>query len=76
MRSAWEGYAADLLGKPIMIAAPEGTISGTALGIDHDGALLVQLVQEGQEEQGGQPGDIRRVLAGDVTVVGGYRKTD
>lgn len=76
VRSAWEGYAADLLGKPIMIAAPEGTISGTALGIDHDGALLVQLVQEGQEEQGGQPGDIRRVLAGDVTVVGGYRKTD
>ncbi len=76
VRSAWEGYAADLLGKPIVIAAPEGTIAGTALGIDQDGALLVQLVREGQEEQAGQPGAIRRVLAGDVTVVGGYRKTD
>ena len=69
VQTAWEGYAGNLLGKPIMIAAPEGTISGTALGIDHDGALLVRLVQEGQ-------GSIRRVLAGDVTVVGGYRKTD
>ena len=73
VQSAWEGYAANLLGKSIVIAAPEGTISGTALGIDHDGALLVRLVQE---EQTGQPGAIRRVLAGDVTVVGGYRKND
>ncbi len=73
VRSAWEGYATDFLGKPVMIAAPDGTISGTALGIDEDGALLVQ---GGQAGQGGQPGAIRRVLAGDVTVVGGYRKTD
>lgn len=70
VRSAWEGYAADLLGKPITVAAPDGTIAGIVMGIDQDGALLVQ------EGQGKDPGDIRRVLAGDVTVVGGYRKTD
>ena len=70
VKSAWEGHAAELLGKPITVAAPDGTISGTALGIDQDGALLIQ------DEQGESHAEPRRVLVGDVTVVDGYRKTD
>ena len=69
--SAWEGHAAELLGKPITVAAPDGIISGVALGIDHDGALLVQ-----PEGPGGREEKPRRVVAGDVTVVGGYRRTN
>jgi hypothetical protein len=38
-------------------------VTGTVLGIDSDGALLVQ------EEGSGKP---CRLLAGDVTVIGGY----
>ena len=38
--AAWEGYASELLGKSITVTAPEGTVSGTARGIDRDGALL------------------------------------
>ncbi len=76
--AAWEGYAPELLGKPISVTAPEGTIAGTALGLDRDGALLVQT--HGPEGnlagQGEQPHRVRRILAGDVTVVDGYRKTD
>lgn len=60
------------------MTAPEGTIAGTALGLDRDGALLVQT--QGPEGnlagQGEQPHRVRRILAGDVTVVDGYRKTD
>jgi len=67
LRSAWERYAADLIGKPISVAAPEGTIEGTVLGLDTDGALLLQ------SEEGKSP---RRVLAGDVTVLGGYKRGD
>ena len=64
LRTAWERYAADLIGRRITVAAPEGTIRGKVLGLDGDGALLVQ-------EPVARPP--RRVLAGDVTVVGGYR---
>lgn len=72
--AAWEGYASELLGKSITVTAPEGIISGTVRGIDRDGALLVETVApEGQETQ---PLHVQRILAGDVTVVGGYRKTD
>lgn len=63
LQPAWEGYAAGLIGKRITVAVPEGTIAGTVLGLDTDGALLVQ------RGQGGRP---HRVLAGDVTVVEGY----
>src|SRR5215510_1870878 len=63
LRPAWEHYAAWMLGTPITVAAPEGTVTGTVLGLDSDGALLLQ------EGDGGTP---RRLLAGDVTVVGGY----
>jgi len=63
LRPAWEHHAAGLLDKMITVAAPEGTVSGTVLGLDTDGALLLR------EEQSGV---LRRLLAGDVTVVGGY----
>jgi len=52
-----------MIGKQITVAAPEGMVAGTVLGLDTDGALLLR---EGEKETP------RRVLAGDVTVVGGY----
>ena len=63
LRPAWEHHAAWMMGTQITVAAPEGTVAGTVLGLDSDGALLLQ------EENSGTP---RRLLAGDVTVVGGY----
>jgi BirA family biotin operon repressor/biotin-[acetyl-CoA-carboxylase] ligase len=63
LRSAWEGYAAHLFGRRITVSTPEGTVRGVAVGLDADGALLVQ-----EERTGAQ----QRLLAGDVTVVGGY----
>lgn len=63
LQSAWRKYAAYLIGKRIVIAAPEGTIAGKVLGIDVDGALLVQ---------GESSGEQHRLLAGDVTVIEGY----
>lgn len=65
LRPAWEHYASGLIGKQITVAALEGTIGGTVLGLDSDGALLLQ------SDDGGTP---RRVLAGDVTVIGGYTR--
>jgi len=63
LRPAWEQYAAWMLGQQIAVAAPDGTVAGTVLGLDSDGALLLR------EGDNGTP---RRLLAGDVTVVGGY----
>ncbi len=72
--AAWEGYASELLGKSITVTAPEGIISGTVRGIDRDGALLVESVSpEGQARSSPR---VQRILAGDVTVADGYRKTD
>ncbi|MBI3304508.1 MAG: biotin--[acetyl-CoA-carboxylase] ligase [Deltaproteobacteria bacterium] len=67
LRPAWERHAAGLIGKQITVAAPEGTVAGTVLGLDSDGALLLQ------DRDSGAP---RRLLAGDVTVVGGYAQGD
>lgn len=63
LRPLWERRATGLLGKVITVAAAEGTITGTVQGLDSDGALL--LGDEGSET-------LRRMLAGDVTVIGGY----
>ena len=74
VRTAWEGYASALLGKSITVTASEGTVSGTARGIDRDGALLIETVApEGPARSSHR---VQRILAGDVTVVDGYRKTD
>ena len=67
LRSAWERYASDLIGKQIAVAASEGTMSGTVLGLDTDGALLIR------EQSTHAP---RRIVAGDVTVIDGYRSGD
>ena len=64
LRSRWERYAAHLLGTHISVAAPEGTVVGMVLGLDPDGALLVQE----------DTGERHRLLAGDVTVLGGYNR--
>ena len=74
VRTAWEGYASALLGKSITVTASEGTVSGTVRGIDRDGALLLETVAP--EGQASSSRRVRRILAGDVTVVDGYRKTD
>jgi BirA family biotin operon repressor/biotin-[acetyl-CoA-carboxylase] ligase len=63
LRPLWERHAAGMIGKQITVAVPEGVVAGTVLGLDTDGALLLR---EGEKETP------RRVLAGDVTVVGGY----
>jgi BirA family biotin operon repressor/biotin-[acetyl-CoA-carboxylase] ligase len=64
LRLRWEQYASHILGKQISVAVPEGTIVGTVLGLDRDGGLLVQ----------GDNGERHRLLAGDVTVLGGYNR--
>ena len=65
LRAAWERYAADLIGRQIAVAAQGEAISGTVLGLDTDGALLVR------EQTTDTP---RRVVAGEVSVVGGYQQ--
>lgn len=65
LRPLWERRATGLLGKLITVAAPEGLMTGTVQGLDNDGALLLR-------DQGS--GTLRRVLAGDVTVIGGYAR--
>ncbi len=65
LRTTWEIYAAWFLQKRIAVAAPEGTVTGTVLGLDSDGALLLR--REGD-------GGIHRLLAGDVSVIGGYER--
>lgn len=63
LRPAWEHYAAGLIGTQVTVAGPEGTVTGIMIGLDVDGALLLQ----------GEPeGTPYRFLTGDVTVVGGY----
>jgi BirA family transcriptional regulator, biotin operon repressor / biotin---[acetyl-CoA-carboxylase] ligase len=58
-RTEWR--SADFLrGRTVRLDEPTGRVFGTALGIDADGALLVEI-------KGGK----RRVLAGDVSVLSG-----
>jgi len=63
LRTTWEMYASSVLGKRIAVAASEGTVTGTALGLDDNGALLVRDEADNA---------IHRLLAGDVSVIGGY----
>jgi BirA family biotin operon repressor/biotin-[acetyl-CoA-carboxylase] ligase len=55
----WEAYFA-LRGRRVRVEMVDGVISGTATGIDGDGALLLEA----------EDGVIRRVLAGDVIPLG------
>jgi BirA family biotin operon repressor/biotin-[acetyl-CoA-carboxylase] ligase len=59
-RGEWE--AGDYLrGRPVRVDDVAGSIAGTALGIDDDGALLVEAAG----------GERRRIVAGDVSVRSG-----
>lgn len=62
LRALWESFS-PLVGAQICVDEPAGRVDGVALGLDDDGALRVRLAS----------GEEHRVVAGDVTVVGGYR---
>jgi BirA family biotin operon repressor/biotin-[acetyl-CoA-carboxylase] ligase len=57
----WRALA-PLVGRRIHVAEPSGTIAGEVLALDDDGALRIRR-DDGSEH---------RVVAGDVTVIGGY----
>jgi BirA family biotin operon repressor/biotin-[acetyl-CoA-carboxylase] ligase len=63
LREEWQRRAV-LMGKPIEVAGAGAgaNVSGVCIGIDSDGALLLK----------GDDTEVRRVIAGDVTLVGGY----
>jgi len=61
MRSDWERLSC-LTGREVRVAAPEGEITGRAVGLDADGALRLE----------GPGGRAIRVVAGDVTIRDGY----
>jgi BirA family biotin operon repressor/biotin-[acetyl-CoA-carboxylase] ligase len=59
--AAWRALT-PLIGRRIHVQEPGGAVEGTVLDLDDDGALRIRL------DAGGE----HRVVAGDVTVVGGY----
>jgi BirA family biotin operon repressor/biotin-[acetyl-CoA-carboxylase] ligase len=63
LREEWESYSC-LTGRRVTVAGPEGQQCGRVLGVDADGALRLR----------GSRGTTVRVLAGDVTVSGGWRR--
>lgn len=63
LRAAWESLST-LIGTEIRVEEPAGSVEGVVLGLDDDGALRVRTASSGE----------RRVVAGDVTVVGGYSR--
>jgi BirA family biotin operon repressor/biotin-[acetyl-CoA-carboxylase] ligase len=65
----WERRTA-LVGRELTVSGAGEVVSGTYAGVDTDGALLLDA-----PGSSGGPGGVRRVLAGDVTVVGGYDDT-
>ncbi len=66
LATEWAARSA-LAGREITVDGAGGVVRGTYEGIDSEGALLLK--EGGNGEQGGTT---RRVLAGDVTIVGGY----
>jgi BirA family biotin operon repressor/biotin-[acetyl-CoA-carboxylase] ligase len=63
VRAEWESLSC-LTGTHVRVVASDGELAGTVVGLDADGALRLQ--QESGREL--------RVVAGEVTVVGGYRR--
>jgi BirA family biotin operon repressor/biotin-[acetyl-CoA-carboxylase] ligase len=63
MRSEWESYSC-LTGQTVRVAGAEGEVVGRVRGLDADGALRLE----------GRGGRALRVVAGEVTVRGGYRR--
>lgn len=62
LRARWESLST-LVGAQICVEEPAGRVEGVALGLDDDGALRLRL----------SSGAEHRVVAGDVTVIGGYQ---
>jgi len=60
---SWEELS-ELTGETILVQSQGERIEGTVLGLADDGALRVREGRDGE----------RRIVAGDVTVVGGYRR--
>jgi BirA family biotin operon repressor/biotin-[acetyl-CoA-carboxylase] ligase len=61
VRHIWESYS-HLTGKRVVVDGAGRRVEGKAIGLDEDGALVLE----------GEEGRRHRILAGDVTVVGGY----
>lgn len=61
VRAEWESYSS-LTGVEVQIVSPEGERSGVVLGVDDDGALRLRRAD----------GEVVRVIAGEVSVRGGY----
>jgi BirA family biotin operon repressor/biotin-[acetyl-CoA-carboxylase] ligase len=61
LRPEWESYSC-LTGTEIRVASPEGEVAGRVVGLDDDGALMLQLPD----------GTTSRIVAGEVTVRDGY----
>jgi BirA family transcriptional regulator, biotin operon repressor / biotin---[acetyl-CoA-carboxylase] ligase len=61
--AAWRALT-PLIGRAIRVQEPGAIVEGTVIDIDDDGALRLRLAHGGEH----------RVLAGDVTVVGGYAR--
>lgn len=60
--AVWRDLA-PMIGRFIRVQEPGAVVEGTVVDIDDDGALRLRLVD----------GSSHRVVAGDVTVIGGYR---
>ena len=60
--AAWREYS-DVIGQTIRVEEASGMVTGTVVDLDSDGALRLRLAS----------GAEHRVLAGDVTVIGGYQ---
>jgi BirA family biotin operon repressor/biotin-[acetyl-CoA-carboxylase] ligase len=61
VRTEWESYSS-LTGTDVRVQGPGGEVAGRVLGLDDDGALRLR----------GADGRVVRVVAGEVTVRGGY----
>jgi BirA family biotin operon repressor/biotin-[acetyl-CoA-carboxylase] ligase len=61
VREEWESYSC-LTGTDVRVLGPGGESSGRVLGLDDDGALRLRAGD----------GAVLRVVAGEVTVRGGY----
>jgi BirA family biotin operon repressor/biotin-[acetyl-CoA-carboxylase] ligase len=61
VRAEWESYSS-LTGRRVRVAAADGAVAGEVLGLDTDGALRLRAAD----------GRTQRVVAGEVTVQGGY----
>lgn len=63
IRQTWKEMS-NTIGSLVSVSTPEGSVDGCAIDIDHDGALIVQ----------NEKGDLKRIIAGDITLRNQDRK--